>query len=214
MGPFAVRWYCNTVIRSPYFIEVEKNEGQIRLINFHNAFGLPGMVSLAWFSEPAHPGTTVEFDWSIIYNFVWSRQGELIPGVTFKASQTINTEPSDITKNSIGFTKEAGAYRFTETNRTTKSGTLGIYTDQTVPHGEASVGVGMSGSGTFAVTATPNYSFAFTPHPKYWVVFGTYEKGEVMDIESLTSTAEIIFEPDVYSMKAILKNDNTWEVKR
>lgn len=34
------------------------------------------MVSLAWFSEPAHPGTTVEFDWSIIYNFVWSRQGD------------------------------------------------------------------------------------------------------------------------------------------
>ena len=41
------------------------------------------MVSLAWFSEPAHPGTTVEFDWCIIYNFVWSRQAELIPGVTF-----------------------------------------------------------------------------------------------------------------------------------
>lgn len=197
----------------------------LRVTNNSNLFGnicvfqtLPdqpeNMVSLAWFSEPAHPGTTVEFDWSIKYNFVWSRQGELIPGVTFKASQTIDTEPSDITKNSIGFTKEAGAYRFTETSRTTKSGTLGIYTDQTVPHGEASVGVGMSGSGTFAVTATPNYNFSFTPHPKYWVVFGTYEKGEVMDIESLTNTAEIIFEPDVYAMKAILKNDNTWEVKR
>ncbi len=138
----------------------------------------------------------------------------MIPGVTFRASQTIDTEPSDITKNSIGFTKESGAYRFMETNRTTKSGTLGIYTDQTVPHGEASVGVGMSGSGTFAVTATLNYNFSFKPHPKYWVVFGTYEKGEVMDIEALTSTAEIIFEPDVYAMKAILRNDNTWEVKR
>lgn len=33
----------STVIRSPYFIEVEKNGVQIRLINFHNAFGLPGI---------------------------------------------------------------------------------------------------------------------------------------------------------------------------
>ncbi len=172
------------------------------------------MVSLAWFSEPAHPGTTVEFGWYISYNFVWSRQGVLIPGVTFKASETIDTEPSDITKNSIGFTKERGAYHFTKANKSTASGKMGIYTDQSVPHGEASVGVGMSGSGTFAVTATPNYNFSFLPHPKYWVVFGTYEKGEVMDIEALTNTAEVIFEPDIYDMHATLQKDNTWSVSR
>lgn len=171
------------------------------------------MASLAWFSKPAHPGTTVNFDWNVDYNFVWSHEGELAPGATFNASQTIGAGPSDMTKNSIGFTKESGTYHFMETNRTTRAGRLGIYTDQTVPHGEASVGIGMSGSGAFAVPATPNYNFTFTPHPKYWVTFGNYEKGEVLDIESLTDAAEIIFEPNVYSMKAVLENDNVWRVK-
>ncbi len=172
------------------------------------------IVSLAWFSEPAHPGTTVEFDWKLVYDFVWSNQGVLIPGVSFKASQTSEAEPSDITKNSIGFVKEKGAYRFGETTKTTKAGRLGIYTDQSVPHGEASVGVGMSGSGVFAVTATPNYSFVFEPHPKYYIAFGTYEQGDVMDIESLTNAAEIVFDTDIYSMKAELQSDNTWKVSR
>lgn len=172
------------------------------------------MASLVWFSKPVHPGTTVEFDWNTDYSFIWSHEGELAPGATFNASQTIDAGPSDITKNSIGFTKESGTYRFVETNRTTKAGRLGIYTDQTVPHGEASVGIGMSGSGAFAVSATPNYNFTFLPHPKYWVALGNYEKGEVLDIESLTNTAEITFEPDVYSMKAVLENDNVWEIKK
>ncbi len=33
----------STVIRSPYFIEAEKDSVGIRLINFHNAFGLTGI---------------------------------------------------------------------------------------------------------------------------------------------------------------------------
>ncbi len=73
------------------------------------------MMSLAWFSKPAHPGTIVEFDWSMNYNFIWSDQGDLR--------------------------------------------------------------IGMSGNGTFAVTATPNYNFTFPPHPRYWVAFGTYQVG-------------------------------------
>lgn len=171
------------------------------------------MASLVWFSKPAQPGTTVKFDWNIDYNFIWSHEGELAPGAAFNAVQTIEAEPFDIAKNSIGLTKESGAYRFIKTNSTTRAGKLGIYTDQTVPHGEASVGIGMSGSGAFVVPATPNYNFTFTPHPKYWVTFGDYDKGEVLDIESLTDAAEIIFEPNVYSMKAVLENDNVWRVK-
>ncbi len=172
------------------------------------------MLSLAWFSKAAHPETTVEFDWTTQYNFVWSDQGELKPGIRFKASQVLDTDPSDITKNAIGFTKEHDAYRFIETEKTTKSGNLGIYTNQTIPHGGASVGIGMSGNGTFAVTATPNYNFTFKPHPKYWVAFGTYKVGEVMDIESMSNIVEIKYDHDIYNKAITLKNDNTWQIER
>lgn len=171
------------------------------------------MLSLAWFSKAVHPDTTVEFDWTTQYNFVWSDQGELKPGVKFMASQVLDADPSDVTKNSTGFIKEYDAYRFEETTNAAKEGTLGIYTNQSVPHGEASVGIGMSGNGTFAVTATPNYNFTFKPHPRYWVAFGTYQVGEVMDIESMTNIAEIVYDPDVYDKLVTLKVDNTWSVK-
>lgn len=170
------------------------------------------ILSLAWFSKAAHQDTVVEFNWTTDYNFVWSDQGELRPGITFKASQILEADPSDITKNSIAFAKEYDAYCFAKTEKTTKEGTLGIYTDQTIPHGDASVGIGMSGNGTFAVTATPNYNFIFRPHPKYWVVFGTYKVGEVMDIESMTNMVEIKYDPGVYDKIVSLKSDNTWSI--
>jgi len=172
------------------------------------------MLSLAWFSKAAHPDTTVEFDWTTQYNFVWSDQGELKPGITFRASQVRDADPSDITKNSIGFIKEHDAYRFSEIEKITKEGNLGIYTNQSVPHGDASVGIGMSGNGTFVVTATPNYNFTFLPHPRYWVSFGTYEVGEVMDIESMSNIVEVKYDPDVFDKIITLNSDNTWSVNR
>lgn len=172
------------------------------------------MLSLAWFSKAAHPDTVVEFSWYTQYNFVWSDQGELKPGITFKASQVLEADPSDITKNSIGFIKEYDAYRFTETSKSTKEGNLGIYTNQSVPHGEASLGIGMSGNGTFVVTATPNYNFIFQPHPRYWVAFGTYKVGEVMDIESMSNIVEVKYDPDVFNKCVTLKSDNTWSIDK
>lgn len=172
------------------------------------------IVSLAWFSKAAHAGTSVEFEWKTTYDFVWSDQGELKPGITFKASQVIEADPADITKNSIGFVKEYDAYRFEATPKTTREGNLGIYTNQTVPHGEASVGIGMSGNGTFVVTATPNYNFVFQPHPRYWVAFGTYKVGEVMDIESMSNIVEVKYDPDVYNKVLTLNSDNTWSIDK
>lgn len=168
------------------------------------------MRSLAWFSKSAHPGTSVEFEWTMDFSFIWSEQKELNPGVHFRAAQVMGADPADITKNSVGFMKQYDAYRFCETKKTTKEGILGIYTDQTVPHGEASVGIGMSGNGTFAVTATPNYNFTFLPHPRYWVAFGTYQEGEVVDIESMTNAIEIVYDPDVFERTVALQSDNTW----
>lgn len=80
------------------------------------------ILSLAWFSKAAHPGTTVEFNWTTDYDFLWSEQGELKTGVIFKASQVIEANPADITKNSVAFTKEYGAYRFAETGQIYQGG--------------------------------------------------------------------------------------------
>lgn len=78
---------------------------------------------------------------------------------------------------------------------------------------EASVGIGMSGSPTFAVQAQSNMSLMFTPHPNYWITFGNFESGQVLDLEAITDCSMVEYKENCYEMTAILKGDNTWEVE-
>lgn len=169
------------------------------------------VMSLAWFSKVAAPQTTITFTWTIDYSFVWAETGQLIPGVMFMAGQTF---PADLsTTNSITLSYIGGAYQFQNQTAGASAGNLYIREDATVPLKQASVGIGMSGAGTFVVQAQPNYNLIFTPHPKYYITFGTFTAGEVLDITSITQKAEIAFPPGVTSMTAILGQDNSWTVQ-
>ena len=64
------------------------------------------------------------------------------------------------------------------------------------------------------MTATPNFSFIFQPHPRYWIAFGDYKVGTVMDIESMSNIKEVVFETDIYNKEITLKEDNTWQIER
>lgn len=172
--------------------------------------GLPNVLSLAWFSKVAAPNTTITFQWTIDYSFVWAETGLLIPGVMFMAGQNLSADLS--TSNSITLSYLGGAYQFQNQGAGPNAGSLYIREDGTVPLKMASVGIGMSGSGTFAVQAQPNYNLIFTPHPKYYITFGNFVKGVVMDTTSVTNKAEIAFPPGVTSMTAILGADNSWKV--
>ncbi|WP_309112228.1 hypothetical protein [Saccharothrix sp.] len=183
--------------------------------------GAPNVMSLAWFTKPAYPTTTVVFRWTIDYSFIWSETGQLKPGVFFDASQIWPADPSIIgvaserkAGNQIGFSHPSeGAYTFTSTpTANAQRGTLYIDENATIPLKEASVGIGMSGSGTFATQAQPNIHLSFTPHPTYWLTAGTYQQGEVLDVQSITNPVEIHFPPNVYSMTATLHEDNSWTV--
>lgn len=169
------------------------------------------LFSLAWFSKKCHPHTTVKFKWDLDYCFMWSECGRLTPGVIFEASERLAADPSSAAHNIIGFTKEYGAYKFAPAPVAGALGELRIVTDGTMPTGEAAVGIGMSGQAAFAVPATPNFSFSFIPHPEYWIAFGNFEEGDVIDINRVTRTAApITFRPNVYSLSINLQEDNTW----
>ena len=168
------------------------------------------LYSLAWFSKKCHPGTTLTFRWILDYCFTWSETGELKPGVTFEASQSEDADPSDASKDAIGFSKTGGAYAFTTPLRPGTPGELRIQTDGTIPINEASVGIGMSGNPALAVSAGPNLDYAFIPHPEYWIAFGDYEEGQVIDLNRVTETAKIVFPLNTYSLSITLQEDNTW----
>jgi hypothetical protein len=192
------------------FVNNGTNTGNACIYQNDPDIGVPNVMSLAWFSKQAHPTTRIKFEWTLDYSFMWSETGVLASGVDFEASQVW---PADLTSsNKVAFTDENGAYTF-ENQTSGTPGSLIIVNDGTIPARQASVGIGMSGQGAFVVQAQPNLTQTFTPHPKYFITFGNYEAGEVLDIGSITSPAEIVFPPNVYSMTAILNEDNSWTVK-
>lgn len=177
------------------------------------------VMSLAWFAFPVAPTTSVKFSWTIDYQFVWSQTGQLAPGVMFQASQKWDANLQ--TSNGIDFTRKGNsAFTFENQEQFGNPGTLYINQDGTIPANTAAVGINMgiqgapqgAGSGTFVVPAQPNITASFTPHPTYWVTFGDYVPGQVLDIQQITQKAQVNFPVNVYDMYAILGPDNSWTI--
>ncbi|MBY5344364.1 hypothetical protein [Rhizobium leguminosarum] len=169
---------------------------------------IPGNVfSLAWFARPTAPGSRLTFTWGVEYSFVWSETGLLQPGINFSASQTVPADPDR--QNLVQLTKDQyGATTFGSPSGTGALGSLTIQQLSNVAPNKTSVGIGMSGSGTFAVQAAPNMTAVFTPHPNYWVVFGNYETGDVMDIQDVTEAVEVTYGGSLTSRTAELNLEN------
>lgn len=165
---------------------------------------------LVWFKKTAHPGTLMQFTWSIKYSMAWSEQGDLTPGVVFRASQVVDADPADTNSNTLLLTREKGAFRFGDSDNPTKAGKLGIVCDQTIPAGTVSVGVAMSGKPAQACVASPNLKYTFAPHPRYWIAFGRFEEGEVIDINRMTQKFEIKYPVNTYAQTVELCADNSW----
>lgn len=165
------------------------------------------VFSLAWFARPTHPGTKVTFNWTVDYCFVWAETGVLVPGITFCASQSAAADPYGANKVQL----TADKYGATYFDNQSSDGTIGSLTIQqlanVVPN-RTSVGVGMSGAGTFAVQAAPNMTAVFTPHPNYWVLFGNFDAGEVMDIQDVNEAVQVTYGGSLAARTAVMGMDN------
>jgi rhizosphere induced protein len=193
---------------------------QTFVVNFYNNGPAPGTVilyqrkpedgsSLAWFAKYNYPQTRLQFSWTTGLDFVWSDTGQLVPGIIVSASQAI---PADLAAaNMIQFTYDK-AFHFTGESGSGRPGTLTIRTDSTIPPGMASLGIGMSGQPTFMVQAQPNMNYTFSPTPEYWIAFGSYTAGQVLDVETIGTPAQIDFPPNISSMDATLNPDGSWTV--
>lgn len=173
----------------------------------------PNLFTLAWVVKACHPGTLATFEWDVDYGLTWSETGKLGQDkVVFTCSETKTIDPSDADHNALGITKENGAYRFVEGVAAYPKGALGIRSDHTIPVEGLSLGITMSGQAAFALPATPNYSFCFEPHPEYWVAFGNFVPGEVIDVNTVSSTAKVSFPFGEFDRNVTLNDDNSWTV--
>ena len=168
----------------------------------------PYVYTLAWFAKPVADGVDVDFTWTIDYSFVWSEQGTLKPGITFKAQQVISADLQ--TDNLVDFTEIDGAFQFANESAAGTAGSLTIDCDGTIPKDAATVGIGMSGQGTHVVPAEPNFAAVFSVHPEYWISFGSFVPGQVVDTQTMVNSDQVTFPVNVYNMTATLDSGNNW----
>ncbi|MEL7058777.1 MAG: protein rhiA [Acidobacteriota bacterium] len=178
---------------------------------------LPAQVadvfSLAWFASPfqIRDGNSIKFSWEIDYSFVWSATGVVRPGVDFDAQGVVPCSPSG--NNTTEFSTTGGP-GLSPPVQGPPAGSLVINDASNVPANTFSVGIGMSGTGTFAVQAGPNLKHTFTPTPTYWIAAGyNVTVGKVLSIDTITQTAEAQFPAAVYALEATLQDDNTWDIQ-
>jgi hypothetical protein len=155
----------------------------------------------------------VKFTWDLDFSFAWAESGQLVPGVHFDAGEIIDADPSDDAKNRAYFDRQNGAYLFGDLSKATApgAGALAISTSKLIPNGLASVGVGINGKAAMAVNAAPNYQFTFIPKIHYWIAFGNFREGIVLDLNSMVrNICEIKFTANVYGLQVTLQENNTW----
>ncbi len=182
-----------------------------------------GEHSLIWLANQAYPDMNVEFKWKMEYGFVWGQMGNLQPGAIFNAFENINADLSSSNEITFGF--KDGNPQFSDQRPGPVKETLFITNSGDVQMNQFVEGISMSGHGTFLFQAQPNMEVQFTPHLTYWIGFGDYQQGEVLDPNLMAEgdfigskqiyglPTKVLFPVNVYAMTATLNPDNTWTIE-
>ncbi len=167
------------------------------------------LYSLAWLCKACPPGASATLSWGTDYCFCWSYCDRPNPRTVFIIEVQRHADPEDPDKNAVRFSREKGDNLFTPA--TGLLGNLGIYMDKSIVHYEAAVGIVMSAKIAFAAMSTPNYNITFSPHPDYWVVFGSYQEGELLNFFEYPEGAfHLEYPTNVYDKTIVLHENNTW----
>jgi len=168
-------------------------------------------LSTAWLTRTAAPDTSVNFNWTDDYSFTWSETDSLFPGIIFNTAQIVSANLTSENQIHFGFT--SSGFAFSGQTQGSQEGMLYIEQDVTVPFNTAAIGIARSGSPIFVTQAEPNVVTAFNPSDStYFIAFGNFTHGELLDTESIENSAELVFPPDVYNLNVVLNEDDTWTI--
>jgi hypothetical protein len=164
-------------------------------------------MALAWLSRYATPGTSVRLAWNVEYGVSWADTGVLEEGVLYVASEN-HALAADA--NQVTLDHRAG-FLFTEPARGPQPDRLYLRESADIPvNSTAAVGITMAGSTVYAVQARPNQQLEFAPRPSYFLAYGDYEEGTVIDIGRIGNAQEIDFPANTFSLATTLRADGSW----
>jgi len=166
---------------------------------------------IAWFVTPLPPGNQVPFSWATDYRFVCGQTGKLSPGMIFTMTEMIPADPKAV--NTVTLTSSIyGGVVFKDPHPGPIVGGLAIAVDSSIPENQVSAGIGMSGFPTFGLQVQPNMTFIFSTKAEYWVAFGSFTCGQVLDVSTLQGAAKITFPAGIKKMAAIWNATNSWTI--
>ena len=200
--------YANANDATPYTLNLINNSSTTWTFYVYQQLPklAPNVFSLAWICSPyaLRPGgTTCTFRWAIQYDFMWG--APIMPGEIF---QPLGSMPIDL---QTAITKPWPGLTITVQGDPPAS--LVITEDAKTPS-NASIGIGMSGSATFVANADPDSCHTFPLSPTYWIAAGTnVQVGTILNISTITPTAQVIFPPAKYNMTGTLGPDNQWTIQ-
>jgi hypothetical protein len=194
---------------SVVFVNQSTNEGDVCLFQTLKQ-PVAGTSSLVWLARHAFPTTTVTLQWTGDPYFVWSSSASsLQPGVIVTGGQAWAAGLSE--NNRVTLTYTENDYNFQNLSTGMTAGTLTVQQDDTIPSRQAVTGIGMDSFATLVAQAQPNNSLAIVPDVRYWIAFGTFTRGQVVDPDNVLAQ-EIIFPANVLSMTAIYTPENKWTI--
>lgn len=188
----------NNSVHSSYFMIFQNDPAQWD----------PDAMAVAWFSKYSNPNQTVKFSWDVEWGFSWADIGTIQPGIRYEESECY--EPKNgRTKVTLDYN---GAYQFVDKVVGRDPARLYLEQSRNIPiRSSASVGVTMSGKPVYVTQARPNNSLTFSPHPSYFLAYGTYQEGTVIDVSTVNNILELRFPTDVFNLTTTLNADDSWE---
>jgi hypothetical protein len=132
--------------------------------------------------------------WNSDYSLSWSNSTDLKPGSVYHPDQTLPVSPGVAREDGAELTDTHGVLGMQRASPPKQAdGTLSLEELSTVPRGDASVALGMSGRPASVLKAEPNQTLYFTPHPNYWIKAGTFTEGEVINPRTVSEPLRLHF---------------------
>lgn len=169
----------------------------------------PNALAVAWFAKKSNPSPTsrVKFIWTVDIGLSWADTGPLGPGAIYQASETF--DPTG-TLNQVTLDYN-GAYFFSNPVKGADPARIYLQESPNIPVASgASVGVTMSGKPVYATQAMPNTNLTFSPKASYYLAYGNFEEGTVIDVSTINNALLLPYPTGIYSLETTLNADNSW----
>ncbi|TDE26736.1 hypothetical protein [Actinomadura sp. 6K520] len=173
-------------------------------------------LSTAWLTQVIHPGNRYTFSWEIEWGFAWSANGT-VKDYQWVANGALPADPASSARCAATFDYMSGDFLLKPATQTPAPNNDRLWIEDTsaIPRPSvqpSSVGVTLNGQPACVADAGPNLEHVFTLHPTYYIVAGSFQQCQMVDVATLTQTQELEYDDGVAALTVVLDGANTWQV--